>query len=228
MAGLLTASVLTQPALAVPPPELTVEDPGDLTPWHVRPPKKPWDHMFDDLELSGNWAQDVITVAETQLGYEESKSDWIIFDGEHKGYTIYGDWWGVPYGDWCAMFLSFCLHFAQVPTEAMPEYSYCQWWVEDLEEKDQIGYPGEYVPKVGDLVFFAWTKKGFSTHVGLITSVTKDSRGFTIETIEGNTSNCVHRRSYRSDSKGIMCYGILPDYRTWGQPEHTLLREFPY
>ena len=26
------------------------------------------------------------------------------------GYTRYGDWYGVPYGDWCAMFASFCIH----------------------------------------------------------------------------------------------------------------------
>ena len=198
-----------------------MEDPGDLMPYVTPTSPKPWDHMFDDLELTGHWDEDLITLAETQLGYEESKSDWIVYDGEHKGYTIYGDWYGVTYGDWCAMFVSFCLNFSHVPKEAMPQYSYCQWWVEDLEEKGQIGYPGEYVPKPGDLVFFAWTKKGISTHVGIITDVIPNDWGYyTIETIEGNTSNGVHRRSHRSDSRGIMCYGILPDWRTWGLPEH--------
>ena len=69
-----------------------------------------WWRMFADMELSGNWAQDLLMVAESQLGYTESV---LNFDNEDpwnpKGYTRYGAWFGLPYGDWCAMFVSFCL-----------------------------------------------------------------------------------------------------------------------
>jgi len=39
-----------------------------------------WKRTFSDVELSGNWAEDVIAIAKTQLGYRESETDFIIDD----------------------------------------------------------------------------------------------------------------------------------------------------
>lgn len=43
--------------------------------------------------LSGNWAEDIVSVAESQIGYEESTANFkLADDGEaRKGYTRYGD-----------------------------------------------------------------------------------------------------------------------------------------
>ena len=57
----------------------------------------------------------VLYVAETQLGYQESELNFVVDEnGERHGYTRYGEWYGNPYGDWSAMFASFCLRYAGI------------------------------------------------------------------------------------------------------------------
>lgn len=80
-----------------------------------------WEASLPD-QLTSQWADDLVLVAETQIGYEESVKNYILAeDGETKhGITRYGQWYGNPYGDWSAMFLTFCLNYADVPQEAIP------------------------------------------------------------------------------------------------------------
>ena len=75
-----------------------------------------WEQTFAGVTLTGNWRQDTLAIAETQLGYAESTKNYVVAeDGETvKGYTRYGAWCGEPYGDWNVMFLTFCLHYAGV------------------------------------------------------------------------------------------------------------------
>ena len=55
--------------------------------------------------LTGVWSDDVVSVAQSQLGYEESAKNYLVTeDGTMKGITRYGQWYGDPYGDWNAMF----------------------------------------------------------------------------------------------------------------------------
>ena len=75
---------------------------------HIR--FRDWKASVKDVELTGDWNRDVLAVAETQLGYTESARNFIINDqGEQKGYTRYGDWYGDLYGDWDAMFCAFVI-----------------------------------------------------------------------------------------------------------------------
>ena len=75
-----------------------------------------WERAIKNVELTGDWREDVIAIAKTQLGYQESAKNYIVLEvGETiKGYTRYGAWYGDPYGDWCAMFASFVLNYAEV------------------------------------------------------------------------------------------------------------------
>lgn len=114
------------------------------------------DTLPDEKELNGEWPHDVVAVAESQLDYTESVANWQIGeDGEtHKGYTRYGAWFGAPYADWCAMFASFCLHYAGVPEEAIAYNASCPGWVEELKEAENFVSPdADYVPQPGDLLF---------------------------------------------------------------------------
>ena len=92
--------------------------------------------------LTGVWADDLISVAESQLGYAESTENYCVVNDAKKGYTRYGAWYGDAYGDWCAMFVSFCLHYAGIPESAVPQNAYCQNWIEALSsEAFQMYYP---------------------------------------------------------------------------------------
>lgn len=87
-------------------------------------------------ELTGVWADDLLAIAKSQLGYQESIENYAVVEDEEKGYTRYGEWYGDKYGDWCAMFASFCLNYAEIPENVMGFESNCQNWVEKLQERD--------------------------------------------------------------------------------------------
>ena len=73
-------------------------------------------------------------MAESQLGYAASTRNYIVDEaGGMHGYTRYGAWYGSPYGEWCAMFASFCLHYASVPEDSIPAQAGCIRWVEQLQ-----------------------------------------------------------------------------------------------
>ncbi len=177
-------------------------------------------------ELSGIWDEDVIAIAVSQIGYTESEKNFLVnengitIDERRKGYTRYGEWYGDSYGDWCAMFASFCLYYAGVPKATFPEASNCAAWTEALDEKGlyRDTETSDYVPEAGDLIFFN-NRSGASKvidHVGIVEEVgwetdeNGETKAVTINTIEGNSSNCVRRNVYSIDNGTIAGYGVLP------------------
>lgn len=163
----------------------------------AREDEEDWTADLRDLELTGSYPEDVLAVARTQLGYAE-RAD---------GYTRYGDWYGIPTGDWCAMFLSFCLHYAKVPTMAFPQAAGCETWIALLSD-GQFGLYAEkdaYTPAVGDFVFFDWDGDGAADHVGVLEE--RDDAGFTV--IEGNSSDKVQRVEYLFSDPSLLGYGQL-------------------
>lgn len=167
-----------------------------------------WEATLPD-ELTGIWSEDILLVAQSQIGYEESAKNYEVSDGndEKKGYTRYGDWYGNSYGDWCAMFASFCLNYADIPQADFPYEAGCQRWIEKLTDKGLYALADEYTPKPGDLVFFEVSKKNVANHVGIVMSVTED----TIKTIEGNSGDKVRTVTYKIDDEDILGYGVLPE-----------------
>ena len=172
-----------------------------------------WEKAFEDLKLTGVWAEDVIAVAETQFGYSESERnfDAVLNDDRDayilKGWTRYGAWYGIPYGDWCAMFVSFCLHYAGITDKEYPYDCATTTWVRSLEEKELFSPASEYSPMPGDLVFFDWEQDGLTDHVGLVYGV--DEKDNYLLTIEGNHSRTVGTFEYLLNDPRIMGYGIL-------------------
>lgn len=172
-----------------------------------------WERTLPD-QLTGVWADDLLAVAETQLGYQESTRNYHVDEeGNKLGYTRYGDWYGSPYGHWCAMFVSFCLNYADIPTQAFPREASCQQWIEDLTDLDLYREAESYIPTPGDLIFFNWDEESDSDHVGLVEEVVLDEKGNCkeIKTIEGNSSNKVQRVTYDWGDPSIMGYGELPE-----------------
>ena len=85
--------------------------------------------------LSGSWSADLLTVAQSQLGYAQSEKNFELDadDGQTvRHYTRYGQWYGNPYGSWDVMFLSYCLNYAGIPQSAIPQRAGTQALRSDL------------------------------------------------------------------------------------------------
>lgn len=171
-----------------------------------------WEQTFAGVTLTGNWRQDTLAIAETQLGYTESTKNYLVAeDGETvKGYTRYGAWCGEPYGDWNVMFLSFCLHYAGV--EGVPPDRDCGGWV--TAWADAFEPAQSHTPAVGDLVLFDRDGDGTADRAGLVAQIT-DS-GFAA--MEGDAEDAVRLLTYGADDPGILGYINLPE----GPKEFTL------
>ena len=114
-----------------------------------------WQNMFADYPFTGVLREDLVGIAKTQVGYTESLRNFEVNDaGERKGYTRYGAWYGAPYNDWSAMFISFCLSYAGADPEVFPNSSGAAAMAELWKAKDKYVPAGDYVPQSGDIVFF--------------------------------------------------------------------------
>lgn len=170
-----------------------------------------WWRMFADMELSGNWAEDLLLVAESQLGYTESELNFNDEDPWHpKGYTRYGAWYGVPYGDWCAMFICFCMYYAEIPDAAVPYNCYCSEWVRELTARGMYrSWDSGYTPKRGDLVFFDFDEDEKAEHVGIVRDY--DAEKGWLYTIEGNRYDYVEHFVLTKYDYAIVGYCELPE-----------------
>lgn len=169
-----------------------------------------WEQTFAGVTLTGNWRQDTLAIAETQLGYAESTKNYVVAeDGETvKGYTRYGAWCGEPYGDWNVMFLTFCLHYAGVEGVDRDCGGWVTSWADAFEPAQS------HTPAVGDLVLFDRDRDGTADRAGLVAQIT-DS-GFAA--MEGDAEDAVRLLTYGADDPGILGYINLPE----GPKEFTL------
>lgn len=118
-----------------------------------------WETELSQLVLTGNWQEDLLTIAASQLGYRESSRNVILKEDTLKGYTRYGAKYGDPYGDWNALYAAFCLHYAGVSQEILPLNADSQKWMELLQEKEWIKeHLEDPAPGTGALVFFKNTE----------------------------------------------------------------------
>ena len=179
-----------------------------------------WEQTVAHVKLTGDWSHDMLAIAQSQLGYKESTRNFMVTkSGDHKGYTRYGQWYGFPYGDWCAMFASFCLNYAGI--EDFPLDCNCAHWVDVLTEANLYAGSDVYTPKPGDLVFFDQGRKSASAprvaygadHVAIAVGMipaTKDTPA-KLMTIEGNHNDSVSCDVYDLTDPTIIGYGILPE-----------------
>lgn len=169
-----------------------------------------WEQTFAGVTLTGNWRQDTLAIAETQLDYAESTKNYVVAeDGKTvKGYTRYGAWCGEPYGDWNVMFLTFCLHYARVEGVDRDCGGWVTSWADAFEPAQS------HTPAVGDLVLFDRDGDGTADRAGLVAQIT-DS-GFAA--MEGDAEDAVRLLTYGADDPGILGYINLPE----GPKEFTL------
>lgn len=168
-----------------------------------------WEKSLADISLTGKPNDDLIAIAKSQVGYQESSQNYhVTEDGQQKGYTRYGAWYGDTYGDWDAMFVAFCLNYTGI--QEYPADADCSTWAQQLqiEPYDYFRTKDAYQPQSGDLIFFDTDEDGTADHMGIVDSI--DSENDKMQTIEGDVSDRVEYRTYSSDDATILGYGIIP------------------
>ncbi|MCC8126080.1 MAG: prealbumin-like fold domain-containing protein [Clostridiales bacterium] len=136
-----------------------------------------WDDVPSfDGELTGNWSEDLLAVAESQVGY--------MADSEGKSY--YGDWYGKPYDDWDAMFISYCLDIAEVPEDVIPRETSAAELADRLANMDTARFleAEAHTPMAGELIFLDTDGDGEADRVGIVAEY--NARTGELKVIEGD------------------------------------------
>ena len=140
----------------------------------------------------------MMSIANQEVGYMETTYS----DGTFS--SKYGEWYGMPNGSWCAMFVSWCANQAGISTESIPKFASCNVGMQWFKNKNLWKEKTQYTPQSGDLIFL-----NNCTHVGLVEKFEDDI----VYTIEGNASDSngenfgVRKKYYASTSSKILGYG---------------------
>ena len=182
-----------------------------------------WEMIAAGIPEATTTAANVVLLAESQLGYTESTMNFVVDeDLSRRGITRYGQWYGNPYGDWSAMFASFCLYYAGVedaPVNAGPESMRLEW-----ADADMYRSASEYAPRVGDVIFLqtgenkpadtpaatTWSLRASAPAadtVALIKEITEDS----VVVIQGDVDGTVSEVTYSLDDAAVLGYGLVPE-----------------
>lgn len=138
----------------------TMADPGEKNgEWTAKVPT-----------LTGDWAQDLVAVAMSQMGYEE-----ILYtdaDSLQRTYTLYGEWAGQADARWDQIFISWCLDKAGVPATAIPQEKDVDGFWAKAEESGILRYD-ECDPQAGDIVILLENDGSFRS--AIVTSTDADN-----------------------------------------------------
>jgi len=183
-----------------------------------------WEMSLAGLIRSASTAENVVIVARSQLGNGESTLNFQVdVNGVRRGITRYGQWYGNPYGDWSAMFVSFCLHYAGVedmPANAGPESMRIEWEKAELYIQEEA-----YSPKLGNLLFLhketEQTEEESAEEARLLAlgetlpanavAIITGLEDNTITVIEGDLDNMVAETTYSVEDPAILGYGLVPE-----------------
>lgn len=137
------------------------------------------------VETLKNW---LLRAASGEIGYE-------AFNDPQPG-SKYGRWMADitdtpwlrgPSSEvwWCAIFVSWCFDQAHVSWDALPSYNCDQIYSRALYDGRSQILSDVHDCKPGDIVLYNFHGGSSCQHIGIIES----NNGFTITTIEGNTSS---------------------------------------
>lgn len=162
-----------------------------------------WKKTLEKVEITNDVAENLVSIATTQVGYIESLQNYEYNElAEKHSYTRYGEWYGSPYGEWNSMFASFCLNYANIKESdslinASAEGMRCAW-----NEKNLYFSADEYSGSRGDVVFFDMDSDHKADRTGI--AVYRGERILIV--IEGNVEGAVKEVVYKN-FKNVLGYG---------------------
>ena len=138
--------------------------------------------------------------AATWLGYRNKRSDSQLNNktantlNDYNGYTIFGNWYGINPGAWCAMFVCYCAD----KVGCLDAIGGKTAWVPDFVSRFKSWGKWSKNPHIGDLIIL-----GDADHIGIVSDV----RDTFVWAIEGNANGgMVAENSYHKYSSYIMGY----------------------
>ena len=166
-----------------------------------------WLNTIKDVEITNNIPENLIAIALSQVGYTESQLNFEYDDeGNKNGYTRYGEWYGNPYGKWNAMFVSFCLHYANINNVDGLKSAGAEAMKTAWQSRYAYSPKEEYAPQRGDVIFLDNDGDTTADSVGIILSVDKTS----CIVVMGDSNNRVETVSV-NNSDNVVGYGITGD-----------------
>lgn len=138
--------------------------------------------------------QRMLAEARSHLGFHEGA-------GNRNPFSRF---FGRPSEAWCADFVSSCATKAGLHLNTAS----AQGVANALAARGL--WKGRHDPQPGDAVTFRWDgSHGWADHVGLVEKVYRQNGHLSIQTIEGNSSDQVRRKTYRADSSVINGFGSI-------------------
>lgn len=125
--------------------------------------------------------QKIIDIARAEVGYTESPPN--------SNKTKYGAWFGYDGVPWCAIFVSWCYHYAGYSLGNIgfkKGFAGCQTAYQHFKETKEI----TRTPMMGDIVLLDWNGDGRFDHVEIFE---KDLGNGFFQAVGGNTS--AHNKS---------------------------------
>lgn len=116
-----------------------------------------WQAANAEAVMTGNQDEDLLSVAKTQLGYEQSEKNFEIDPADGVTlhyYSRYGQSYGNPYGEWDVMFLSYCLKYAGIPQSAIPQEASVLALRSSMSDMDWLLEKDGSTAQPGDIVIY--------------------------------------------------------------------------
>lgn len=166
-----------------------------------------WLSTIDDVKITNDIPQNLIGIAMSQMGYEESENNFEYdSEGNKNGYTRYGEWYGNPYGKWNAMFVSFCLHYANINNADELKASGAEALKFAWQNRGVYSPKSEHSPERGDIVFIDNDGDKTADSVGIVLS--SDGKSFVV--VMGDSNNKVETVSI-DNSDSVIGYGLTAE-----------------
>ena len=155
-------------------------------------------------ELTNDWSDDLVRIAQSQLGCRESERNYIVADDPQtrNGITRYGQWYGNPYGNWSSMFVMFCLYYAEVPQEAVPWSPGVYNMMRLAQDADIFLQPDENLGNCGNLLFLDTDGNGNTDRIVVVCAYENEE----LTAIGGDLKNTVAEITLSDSDPGIMGY----------------------
>ncbi len=148
----------------------------------------------DDGPAAGSKAEQILETARKFLGTHEGSNNSNPFSAAL----------GRPPEAWCADFVSYCAKKAGLSLNTASAQG-----VQDFLES-RGAWKGKHNPQPGDALTFRWDGSGgWADHVGMVEKIYQRNGQIYIDTIEGNSSDQVRRKTYAMNDPVIKGFGTI-------------------